>query len=106
MAICIAYVNKYRPQDEEHKSHQLEYELKHSSNGNGAFECEEPNYEDMGQVYIQTSNPGMQKIFAPEVIQLLLELSMLTVLTQLPYSCVYTTFWQMHILSSLCWRRT
>jgi hypothetical protein len=29
--------------------------------------------------------------------QLLPELPMLTVLTELPYSCMYTTFWQMHL---------
>ena len=97
---------EYRPWDEEHKSHHLEYKPKHSGNGNGAFERREPDYEDTGQVYIQTFNPGMQKIFTPEVIQLLPELPMLTVLTQLPYSCMYTTFWQMHILPHLCWHRT
>jgi len=98
---------EYGPRDEEHKYYQLDYEPKHSGNGNGAFECGEPDYEDAGQVYIQTSNPRMQNIFAPEVIQILPELPMLTVLTQLPYSCVYTTFsWQMHILPRLCWRRT
>ena len=88
---------EYRPRDEEHKSHQLKYEPKHSGNGNRVFECREPNYEDVGQVYIQTSNQGMQKVFTPEVIQLLPELPMLTVLTELPYSCVYTIFWQMHL---------